>query len=233
MKFRDLLLICAVPMTVHADGIAIDKIYHPYVDALEHELEYRALLPDRLATVDEPAQLHRVSLGTALASTVFAELYAVAEKPRAGGFDISAWEGEVKWQLTEQGEYSADFGLLFEYESGHNADEREFAATLLAEKEWGRWSGAANIHLISEWGEDVADEFETALGVQLRYRHSRLLEPGIEFYAAQDTLGIGPVLQGTFNTGVRRNVHWEAGLIAGLDSATPDTAWRFLLEYEF
>ena len=31
----------------------------------------------------------------------------------------------------------------------------------------------------------------------------------------------------------RRQLGWEAGLIFGLGSASPDTTWRFLLEYEF
>lgn len=52
------------------------------------------------------------------------------------------------------------------------------------EKEWGKWSGAANLFLIHEWGRDI--EYE-----------------------------------------------WEAGLIFGLDSASPDRTFRFALEFEF
>lgn len=233
MKFSRLVLCFLVPLTARADGIVIDKIYHPYVDALEQELEYRALLPDRLQLGNNPAQVHQLSFGTALYSNVFAEVYAVAQKPRAGGFGISAWEAEVKWQLTEQGEYPVDIGLLFEYENERNLDAQEFTAAALVEKEWGRWSGAANFHLINEWGNDIEAEIETAVGLQLRYRHSQLLEPGIEFYAGQNTRGIGPVLQGNLNAGTGRAVHWETGLIIGLDDTTPDQTWRFLLEYEF
>jgi hypothetical protein len=198
---------------VQADGVVIDKIYHPYVDALESELEYRALVQDEQHGISTQAQVHQLSLGTAIGSRMFAEVYAIGEKSRTGGFDLGAWEAELKYQLTEQGEYWADWGLLVEYENERNIDVEEFSLTLLAEKEWGNWSGAANFHLINEWGDDI--------------------DPEVEFYAGQNTRGIGPVLQGTFATGVRKAVHWETGVIFGLDNDSADQTWRFLLEYEF
>ncbi|MDY6982045.1 MAG: hypothetical protein SV422_03065 [Pseudomonadota bacterium] len=228
--FIPVLLACA---NVHADGLVIDKIYHPYVDALERELEYRAFVPDRQATQPTPAQLHMVSLGTAIGSRLFAEVYTIGEKARGGGFATTAWEAEFKWQLTEQGEYWADWGLLFEYENERRRDAEEFSVALLAEKEWNRWSGAANLHVINEWGGSVVNEIETALALQLRHRYAQAFEPGIEFYAGQDARGIGPVVQGTVRTGLRKSLHWEAGAIAGLGDDSPDMTWRFLFEFEF
>ncbi|HEY0961806.1 MAG TPA: hypothetical protein VGE69_05555 [Pseudomonadales bacterium] len=179
------------------------------------------------------AQLHMLSLGTAIGPRLFAEVYVIGDKARAGGFATSAWEAELKWQLTEQGEYAADWGLVFEYENERRRDAEEFSVALLVEKEWNRWSGAANLHVINEWGSDVANEIETALALQLRHRYAQAFEPGIEFYAGQDTRGIGPVVQGTVNTGVRKSLHWEAGAIAGLGDGSPDMTWRFLIEFEF
>jgi len=40
-------------------------------------------------------------------------------------------------------------------------------------------------------------------------------------------------MQGTFNFGIRKNLHWETGVIFGLGSDSPDTSFRFLLEAEF
>lgn len=217
----------------HADGIVIDKVYHPYVDALEQELEYRLLLLDEQPALPTPAQLHQLSLGTAIGSRVFTELYLTGEKSRTGSFRLEAWEAEVKWQLTEQGEYAVDAGLLFEYEAAQNADVRELTAALLLEKEWGLWSGAANLRLIDEWGDDIEQEMETAFAAQVRYRWRQALEPGIEVYVGEGTRGAGPVLQGRIITGVRRNLHWEAGLILELDDDRADKTWRFLWEYEF
>lgn len=228
-----LVVALASATCVQADGVVIDKIYHPYVDALESELEYRALVQDEQHGISTQAQIHQLSFGRALGSRMFAEVYAIGEKPRAGGFNFGAWEAELKWQLTEQGEYAVDWGLLVEYENERRVDIEEFSVTLLAEKEWGNWSGAANFHVINEWGDDIDPEVETVLALQTRYRYSRLFEPGLEFYAGQNTRGIGPVLQGTFTTGIRKAVHWETGVIFGMDNDSADQTWRFLLEYEF
>lgn len=232
---RAALAVVAVLLTqaALADGLVIDKVYHPYVDALETELEIRALTQDAQPGKTTAAQVYQMSLGTALSDSVFAEAYVHAAKDRDGGLHADAWEVEVKWQLSEQGEYWADYGMLFEYEDERGLNAREFTVGFLAEKEMGSWSTAANFMVIREWGDDIGAEFETALAVQTRYRLRETLEPAVEFYAGQDTRGLGPVLQGNWRTGVRRNLHWEAGLIFGLDSKSPDQTWRFLFEYEF
>jgi hypothetical protein len=216
-----------------ADGLVVDKVYHPYVDALEREFEYRLLLPAKQDDFVVPAQLHRVSIGTALGAKVFTELNLIGEKARGGGFGTEAWELETKWQLTEQGEYAADFGLLFEYEVERHGGAQEAVVGLLTEKEWGSWSGAANLKLIGEWGGGSGSEVETAFTAQLRRRGAPLFEPGIELYAGQGTRAAGPVIQGTAITGLRRSLHWEAGLIFALDETSAPSTWRFLLEYEF
>jgi hypothetical protein len=227
------LLLCLAAPWVLADGLVIDKVYHPYVDALETELELRALFQDEQPGRNTPAQIYQMSLGKAFSDAVFAEVYLHGAKDRTGDFSTDAWEVEVKWQLSEQGEYWADYGLLFEYEDESRLDAHEFTMGFLAEKEIGSWSTAANLFLIREWGQDIEAEFETAFALQTRYRLRPGFEPGIEVYAGQDTRGIGPVLQGTLRTGVRRSLHWEAGLVFGLGKQSPDQTWRFLLEYEF
>lgn len=218
---------------MRADGVVVDKTYHPYVDALEQEFEYRALGQDRQRGLDTAAQVHQLSLGTAIGARVFTEFYLVGARSRDGNFNLTAHEAELKWQLTEQGQYAMDWGVLVEYENERKLDVQELSVGLLAEKEWGRWSGTGNLQLIYEWGDAVAEEFETVLALQARYRYSRLFEPALEFYAGQNTRGLDPVVQGTFNTGIRKALHWEAGLIFGLDAESADKTWRVLLEYEF
>lgn len=224
---------CLISNLALADGATIDKIYHPYVDALEHELEYRVLVQDEQSDRFSPAQIHKLSLGTSIGERWFGEVYLVGEKSRAGNFDIDTYEIELKRQLTEQGEYFADWGLIFEYETVAGEDIDEFTVGLLSEKELGRWSGTANLFLTREWGDDIVDEFESVFALQARYRYSALFEPGIEFYTGQTATGIGPFLQGTINTGIRKNLHWEAGLLLGMDHKSPDQSFRFLVEFEF
>lgn len=220
-------------MAAYADGNVINKIYHPYVDALEKEIEYRSIFQDRQPDKTNPKQIHQLSIGTAIGQRWFGEVKIIGDKSRAGNFDIEAYEFELKWQLTEQGEYSADWGLLFEYEQEFAEDVQELKTGLLVEKEFGRFSGAANMLLIREWGRDIDNEFETALSLQARYRYSRAFEPALELYAGQDTTAIGPVLLGNINVGIRKSFNWEAGIIFGIDDNSPDQTFRVLFEYEF
>jgi hypothetical protein len=237
IKFRQLPFMLFLLVTASsgalADGLAIDKVYHPYVDALESEVEYRLLAPKNETSLNWPRQIHQLSLGRSFGQRWFGEIYLKGEKNRGESFNIEAVELEFKKQLTEQGEYSFDAGLLLEYENEYEDDVQEISAALLLEREIGQWSLAANLFGIYEWGDELSDEFETALAVQARFRSSREFEPGMEFYAGQDTLGIGPVIQGTVSTGVRKSLHWEAGVIIGLKDETPDHTVRLLLEYEF
>ncbi|HEY7776297.1 MAG TPA: hypothetical protein VIC02_07125, partial [Kineobactrum sp.] len=137
------------------------------------------------------------------------------------------------WQLSEQGEFALDYGLLFELEKSRQEDAWEYSTSLLLERELGRFSTTANLGVIYEWGEDISDELETSMALQGRYRYSPLLEPALELYMGEDTLGVGPVVMGMARMGVRRALRWEAGVIWGLDNSTADYTLRGVLEYEF
>ena len=225
--------LASVAWPLWADGVVIDKIYHPYVQPLERELEWRAIWQNDQPGRPDDQRLYRLAYGQAVGERWFAEVYVVGENSDEGNFGIEAYELELQRQLTEQGEYWADWGLLFELERERDLDIWEFSTGLLAEKEWGRWSGTANLFLLHEWGEDIADETETRLGLQARYRYSPAFEPAVELYSGQDTRGIGPAVMGQVRLGGRRQLRWEAGAIFGVDSQSPDTTLRFLLEFEF
>lgn len=221
------------PPLLFADGNVVDKVYHPYVDALEREFEYRSVFQERQHGLDNAKQIHQLSIGSSLGQKWFAEAKVLGAKAHSGNFDVDAYEFELKWQLTEQGEYSADWGLLFEYETKEELDAEELTVGLLIEKEFGRWSGTGNLKLIEEWGDDSGNEFETAVALQARYRYSRLFEPALELYAGQNAVAIGPALLGGAFVGTRKSVNWEAGVMFGVSAASPDTTFRILLEFEF
>lgn len=235
---KSALLACALTLSLHAgmaaaDGVVIDKIYHPYVQPLEQEFEYRSIFQNEQPGMPDNLQLHRFAYGRSVSDRWFLEFYLLAEKSDEGSLELEAYEVEAKWQLTEQGEYWADAGLLFELEKEAHEDIWEFSTALLAEKEWGKWSGRANLFMTYEWGEDIADEWETQLNLQARYRWARALEPAVEFYSGQNTVGIGPALLGQFRLGDRNKVLWEAGVIFGLDDDSPGRTFRFGFEFEF
>lgn len=222
---RTLALIVIVPLIAVADGSVIDKVYHPYVQPLERELELRM-------TSTEGVQSYHFGMGQSVSDQLFIEVYLIA-KDENNHLQLEAYEIEAKWQLTEQGEYSIDWGLLFELEKEQHDDTWEASAALLMEKQWGRWVGAANVRVIYEWGAEIEDELESSLALQLRYRYGRNFEPALELYKGEDSLGIGPVFMGDIRLASAKKVHWEVGSILGVDDETPNNTWRLLLEYEF
>lgn len=238
LKFLLVKLLALSFMPVYADGASggtfIDKVYHPYVQPHEREIEWRgAYKKDSDNKNQDNAQRHKLAYGQSFNDRWYGELYLVGEKNRQQDFKMTSVELEVLWQLTEQGEYDYDWGMLFEAE--HETEEHisEVSSALLIEREWGKWVGTANLYLIYEWGSNIDNELETAMALQGRYRLSRQLEPAIEFYSSDSSEGIGPVLLGTIKLGGRKQIRWEAGVIAGLDSQTADETYKFLIEFEF
>ncbi|MBL1320889.1 MAG: hypothetical protein COA63_007485 [Methylophaga sp.] len=225
-RVKCFLLLCIFPGIVLADSSAVDKIYHPYVQPLEHEIEYRTI-----SASDE--MTYRLGLGKSFSDRLFVELYLTGSNSKRDDIDVDGYEVEAKWQLTEQGEYFADWGIIVELEKQRNIAAWEISTGLLVEKEWGKWIGTANLWGIYEWGDRPNDEFESILALQARYRYSRFFEPAIELYSGEQTRGIGPVALGELRFGKGRKLKWEVGAIIGLDAKTPDTTWRFLTEFEF
>ncbi len=216
-----------------ADGSSIDRIYDPYVQELEKEFEYRLLHTRDGDGAIDGSSVHKLAYGQAISDRLFAEVYLVGSDLPGDDLELSAYEAELKWQLSEQGELSNDWGLLFELEREREDSLWESSATLLLLHEWGRWVGTANFSLIYEWGDAIDNEFETALAAQLRYRLSPRVEPAIELFQSESTSAIGPLLRGVWRLGGGKALNWEVGAIAGIDAETPDLTWKLNLEYEF
>ncbi len=223
----------AVGLQVEADGIAIDKVYDPYVQLLEKELEYRSLYEQDSNKAVDGRGRHKIGYGQAVSDQFFVELYLTGVDEPGGNLELESYEVEVKWQLSEQGEYDNDWGLLFELEKEKNENAWEISTTLIAVHEWSDWVATGNLSVIYEWGSDITNEWETALATQLRYRSSEKVEFGIELYQAEDTQGIGPVATGLWRIGQGKKLNWEFGAILGTNSDTADVNWKFNLEYEF
>jgi len=135
---------------VLADGSVVSKIYHPYVQPLEKEIELRTIYEKDDDLRDH--QKYKLAYGQSFSDTWFGEIYLIGSKDGGDALEIEAYEAELKWQMTEQGEYSADWGLLFELEK-EEGGEWEASSAVLAEREWGRFVGTANLALIYEWGD--------------------------------------------------------------------------------
>jgi hypothetical protein len=211
----------------------VDKVYPPYVEPLEREFEYRSIVQqDRREGLDG-VQIHRLSFGWSWAERWASELYLIGGRNKGEDLVVDAVEFETLWQITEQGEHWADWGLLFEFERERGVDIWEYQTRLLISREWGRWVTTANLGLVYEWGDDIDNEWESILSVQARYRLAPHFEPAIELYSGEQTKGLGPILLGEWRTGAGSRLRWQFGVILGVDDASPDQTWRAQLEYEF
>lgn len=235
MKQFTLTTIVTACLTSHAlaDGNAVDKVYDPYVQPLEREIEWRAIYQRDDKHPNNQQQLHRLGLGASLNDSWFAEIYLLGEKNAGDEGDLAGAEIELKHQLTEQGQYSADWGLLFELEQLREDDSWEAATTLISARDVRRWTFTANLSLIYEWGQHVQDELETALALQARYRYKAAFSPAIEFYAGQDSYNLGPVAVGSYSIAAGRKLFWEVGWLLDIGSDAPQQTFRAQLEYEF
>lgn len=218
---------------LYADGSIIDKVYNPYVQLLEKEIEYRALYSEDSNSLLDGEIRHSLSYGQSLSDRFFAEVYIIGVDEPNGGFSVDAYEVELKWQLSEQGEFSNDWGLFFELERETESNIWEASSAIIAVHEWSRWIATGNFLIIYEWGGGIDNELEAAFSGQLRFRNNELIEPAIELYQSQGSQGIGPVLTGLWRLGGGRKLLWEMGSIFGTDSDTPNVNWKLNLEYEF
>lgn len=213
-----------------ADGIPVDKVYHPYVLANEREFEWRFTSRQN---DDGNVLAQRFAYGHAVSEYLTIEAYIVGERDDTGDFGLQAYEIEARWMLTNQGELWADWGMLFELEKQHKVDAYEFTSGLLFEKEFTQTSLTINALLVYEWGKDIQNEFETEFRLKYRYRYLPALQPSIEIYTGEDFVGVGPGFMGVHRYAGQKQLKWELAFIAGLNGDSKDHTLRFALEYEF
>lgn len=215
---------------VLADGIVVDKVYHPYVLPNETEFEWRMLTRQ----TDEGNLLgQRVAFGKSLNESLMLEVYLVGEKTETEDFGLQAYEVELRWMVTEQGEQWADWGMLFELEKLHQSDDWEFTTGMLFEKEFGRTSLTMNAFAVYEWGENIENELEAEFRLKYRYRWIPELQPAIEIYSGEEFFGIGPAFMGIYRIDRQKQLKWEAGFISEISQPGKDHSFRLALEYEF
>lgn len=226
-------MLCGFSLNSVADGVIIDKIYDPYVQPLEKEVEFRALLQSGGNDALDDHQRYTIGYGQSLSDRWFAELYLVGGDTRDDSLDVDAQELEIKRQLTEQGEFSNDYGLLFELEKIADANTWEAKSTLIVLHEWQRWVGTLNASLIYEWGSGLNNEFETSLSAKMKYRYREALEPAFEMFLSQNTRALGPAALGTLRLSGARKLRWEMAFLVGLNEKTPEASLNINIEYEF
>ncbi len=225
------IALCAVfSSNGYADNFTVDKVYHPYVLPFEREFEWR--LTSR-QNDDGNVLMQRFSFGHALSEFMILETYLVGARDENEDFGLESYEVELRWMMTEQGRYWADWATLFELEKQHNTDDWEVKAGILTEKEFGQFSLTTNVSLVYEWGQTVENEWESEFKAKFRYRWIPEVQPGLEVYVAEDFIGVGPAFMGIKRFDRQKQLKWELGFIAALNGDSKDHTLRMSLEYEF
>ena len=236
-------LLLAIATGAHAPEARADHVvYSPLVEEGEVAVELRGHYDFDGNKDLDGGQAYKAEIEWAPISRWRTEL--LVEYEREPGEDLDATEiaWENVFQLTEQGQYWADFGLLAEYAyslEDEGTDAIELA--LLAQKDFGR--NEARVNLVFEQPLESGADLEMEYRWQYRYRLSEVFEPGVEMYGGMGEWGefgsfndheqqLGPAAYGKFRT-ASGAIKYEVGLLFGLTDDTPDTTARFMLEYEF
>lgn len=221
------------------------KIYSPYVVLGENELEARAYYnQDDLNAVDGTGA-YKFAFGHAFTDFWATEIYAELEH-ESGETEFEAVEWENRFQLTPQGKYWADFGLLaeaeFATESGH-PHELKFGPVI--EKAFGRTVATVNLFVEREFGPHAEDETELAYAARIRYRLDPRFEPSLEIYGSPGDISgfepgdeqrhqIGPGFYGQTHLAGSQKIKYSAAALYGItDAGSPNWTFVVRLEYEF
>ena len=228
----------AVPGAARADHV----VYSPLVEYGEKAIEIRGHYDIDPSPELDGGQAYKIEYEWTPAERWLTEL--LVEYEREPGENLAATEiaSENVFQLTEQGKYWADFGLLAEFAySLERGGANAFEFALLGQKDWGRNEFRLNMVFEQEIEDDADLEIEYRW--QYRYRMDERFEPGVEMYGGAGEWGdlgdfneheqqIGPGLYGKFRTDDGA-VRYEVALLFGLTGETPAETVRFMIEDEF
>jgi hypothetical protein len=223
------------------------KVYTPLIETGVLEFEYRGARTFDSDPAKNDAEAQKLSIGYGLTSWWFVEVYGAWARDPGGSTHFDGTEWESVFQLTEPGEYWANFGLLAEYErvANRKSDSDEIVIGPLIERDFGPVTADLNLMFTRQIGPNIT---ERGIGfgyrLQTRWRLLPQFQPGIEAYGDLGPIGavnplreqqhlIGPAIQGRFTLGsIPGNLQYNAGYLFGLTRGSPGGAVKLVLEYE-
>ncbi|MFV2059999.1 MAG: FTR1 family protein [Gammaproteobacteria bacterium] len=223
---------------------ASDKIYSPYVEYGEFELEYRGHVTDDKRPEKDNSEKHKVEVVYGFTEYWSAGLLGVWEKKPGSSreFEATAWENV--FQITDQGEYWVDVGLYLEYELAKESSASDkVEAKLLLEHPGIRFINTANIVLEREVGSNSSNATGLEIFWRTKYRWKQAFEPAIEIYSKFGEIGkskgfdnqkhsIGPIIMGQVAAGKDSKLKYEFGYLVGVSDAAADGTWKWVIEWE-
>ena len=227
-----------LPRPASADHI----VYSPLVEYGETAIEIRGHYDFDPSPELDGGQAYKIEYEWTPMERWLTEVLVEYEREPGENLEATEIASENVFQLTEQGRYWADFGLLAEFAySLERGGANAFEFALLGQKDWGRNEFRLNLVFEQELEDDADLEMEYRW--QYRYRMDERFEPGIEMYGGAGEWGdlgdfneheqqLGPGLYGKFRTDDGA-VRYEVALLFGLTGETPAETVRFMIEYEF
>jgi FTR1 family protein len=222
---------------------AAHTVYSPIVEEGELALETRGHEDfDSRDDVDGAGQ-YKLELEYTPNAFWRTELLGEWEKSAGGSLAATEVAWENVFQLTPQGKYWLDFGVLAEYAHSLERDgDDALELGLLAEKQFDRTVLTANF--LAERAFASGAETELEYSARYRWRLYEAMEPGLEIHGSLGDWGdngtldehehqLGPSLFGRIRTGDGAAFRYEAAVLFGLTEESPDTTLRLQLEYEF
>ncbi|MFV1982000.1 MAG: FTR1 family protein [Thiohalomonadales bacterium] len=252
MKFRSTSLIGFVVATLAIGTImfsspavhASDKIYSPYVEYGEFELEYRGHITNDSQAAKDKKEKHKAEVVYGFTEFWAAGIIGVWEKGSGTSREYKATAWENIFQITDQGEYWVDIGVYLEYVlAQESSDADKVEAKLLLEHPGTQFTNTANIVFEREVGSNSSNETGLEIFWRTKYRWKKTLEPAIEIYSKFGEIGnsgsfddqkhtLGPIMMGELLFGKESKFKYEFGYLFGISDAAPDGTWKWLVEWE-
>jgi high-affinity iron transporter len=237
-----ILVLATVFIPHRADAAHV--IYSPIVEEGEFAIEYRGHHDFDGSDAVDGGEQHKFELEYAPTARWLTEVLGEWEREPGGSLEATEVAWENIFQLTEQGQHWADFGLLVELaHSLENGGGETLELGALAEKQF--TNSVATINLLAERAFESGAGTELEYAFRWRYRLNQSFEPGIEFHGELGEWGefgslgdhrqqAGPAFLGKLpGMGDYGGFKYQAALLFGLTSESPDTTLRLQLEYEF
>lgn len=219
------------------------QVYSPNVVKGEKEIELRGFNSWGASERSGAGKAVRFAVGYSPTDFWATELYANSEQEPGESLKLEEYEWENRFQLTPQGKYWADLGILSEIEIPRfSHDPYEVKVGPVIEKDFGRLTTQVNLLAAHQYGKNAESGVELSYRVRLLYRADRLLSPVVEAYGQPvGKIGdwghprnqIGGGISGKAVLGGGSNLIYSAVVLFGASRSAADTTGVARLEYEF
>jgi|SRR5579859_680488 len=213
------------------------NIYSPYVTQGQSEVEFRGHQVSDGDPTLQGERTYEISVAHAFTSWWRPEVYLGTYERQPGqpnSFD--GHEFENVFQLSDAGQYWADFGFLASYERKSQpgvTSKVEFGP--LIEKQVGHIRQRLNFIWEKEVGGDADPKYAFRSAYLFTYSFTQALAPGFEAYyrPADSSHQLGPALYGEIPSSSGNELEYSAALVFGLNKGAPNRTFVLRLEYEF